>query len=64
MILIHGMSCSADVWNEVAAYHEDRYELHLVSISGFGNKEHIDEPHILKAICDALIGYVQSEGLI
>ncbi|TVQ18887.1 MAG: alpha/beta hydrolase [Bacteroidetes bacterium] len=63
MILIHGMACSAGVWEEVAAYYEDRYELHLVSISGFGNRASFEAPHILKAIRDALIGYVHSEGL-
>lgn len=63
MILIHGMACSADVWEDVAAYYEDRYELHLVSISGFGNGESIEATHILKAIRDEIIEYSKSRGL-
>ena len=63
MILIHGMACSADVWEDVAAYYEDRYELHLVTIAGFGNDRNIEAPHKLKAIRNAIIEYVQSEGL-
>lgn len=63
MILIHGMACSADVWDEVAAYYEDRYELHLVTIAGFGNDRNIESPHVLKAIRNAVIEYVKSEEL-
>jgi pimeloyl-ACP methyl ester carboxylesterase len=63
MVLIHGMACSADVWEEVAAYYEDRYELHLVTIAGFGNGRNIDAPHVLKAIRNAILEYVQSEEL-
>ncbi|MFW5687689.1 MAG: alpha/beta fold hydrolase, partial [Bacteroidota bacterium] len=55
MILIHGMACSAGVWDEVAAYYEDRYELHLVTLPGFGNAENIEAPHLLEAIRDAII---------
>ena len=63
MILIHGMSCSADVWDEVATYYEDRYELHLVTIAGFGNHQSVEASHVLKAIRDALLEYVKAESL-
>jgi pimeloyl-ACP methyl ester carboxylesterase len=64
MILIHGMACSAEVWDEVAEYYEDRHELHLISLPGFGNPDNFETPHILEAIRDALIAYVKTEGLI
>lgn len=63
MILIHGMSCSAGVWDEVAEYYQNRYELHIVSIPGFGNQQTLEKPHILQAIRDALIDYVKTEDL-
>ncbi|MFN3556212.1 MAG: alpha/beta fold hydrolase [Bacteroidales bacterium] len=63
MILIHGMACSAEVWNEVAGYYQDRYELHLVTIAGFGNSRILEAPHTLQAIRDALIAYVKEENL-
>lgn len=63
MILIHGMACGAEVWNEVADYYQDRYELHLVTIAGFGNPRSLEAPHALQAIRDALIAYVKSENL-
>lgn len=64
MILIHGMACSSDVWSEVADYYDDRYELHIVSIAGFGNKQTLEAPHALKAVRDALIAYVKQENLV
>lgn len=63
MILIHGMACSSEVWEEVAMYYDDRYELHLVSIAGFGNKQSLEAPHVLKAIRDEIVDYIRSEGL-
>lgn len=63
MILIHGMACSPGVWDEVAAYYSNSYEIHLVGISGFGNDNPIDAPHVLQAIRDALIDYVREENL-
>ncbi|TVQ06940.1 MAG: alpha/beta hydrolase [Bacteroidetes bacterium] len=63
MILIHGMACSSEVWEDVAAYYENRYEIHLVNIAGFGNKQSLETPHVLKAIRDEIVGYIQSEGL-
>ncbi len=63
MILIHGMACSADVWEDVAAYYGERYELHLVSIAGFGNDGSVDAPNVLQAIRDEIIEYTQSRAL-
>lgn len=63
MILIHGMACSAEVWEEVAAYYENQYELHLVTISGFGNERNIEAPHTLQAIRDAIINYTIKNDL-
>lgn len=63
MILIHGMACSSEVWEEVAAYYEDRYELHLVNIAGFGNNQSLEAPHVLKAVRDEIVDYIRTEGL-
>lgn len=63
MILIHGMACSADVWEEVADFYQSRHELHLITLPGFGNQEPFEAPHVLKAIRDALIAYVTTNEL-
>jgi pimeloyl-ACP methyl ester carboxylesterase len=63
MILIHGMSCSADVWKEVTDHYKQDYEIHLVTLKGFGNKESVESEHFLRAVRDELIEYVQEKKL-
>jgi len=63
MILIHGMSCSADVWNEVTDHYKSDYEIHLVTLKGFGNKESVESEHFLKEVRDELINYVKTNQL-
>jgi pimeloyl-ACP methyl ester carboxylesterase len=63
MILIHGMSCSADVWNEVTEHYKNDYEIHLVTLKGFGNKESVESEHFLKEVRDELIDYVKTKEL-
>jgi len=63
IILIHGMACSAAVWNEVAHYYKDRYEIHLVTLAGFGNKQSVEVPHFLEAVKDELINYAKKNKL-
>ena len=63
MILVHGMSCSSDVWDELVERYEGKYELHLVTIKGFGNKETADVDFYLKEVKDELITYTKEKNL-
>jgi len=63
IIMIHGMSCSADVWDEVADYYKDRYEVHLVTLVGFGNKLSVEVPNFLEAVKDELVDYTRKNNL-
>lgn len=63
MLLIHGMSCSAAVWDELVDKYKDSYELHLVSIQGFGNKSKVPRDNYLQSIKDELIGYTRFNNL-
>jgi pimeloyl-ACP methyl ester carboxylesterase len=63
MILIHGMSCSAEVWEEVTEHYKNDYEIHLVTLKGFGNKESVESEHFLKEVRDELIDYVKTNEL-
>lgn len=63
MILIHGMSCSADVWKNVTEHYKKDYEIHLVTLKGFGNKESVESEHFLKEVRDELIDYVKTNQL-
>ena len=58
IVFIHGMSCSADVWDDVVAKYQTDFELHLVQIDGFGNKRTIEADHILEQVKDDLISYI------
>lgn len=63
ILLIHGMSCSADVWKDVAKHLEKNYEVHLVTLKGFGNKEEQETPHFLRQVRDEIIDYAKKEKL-
>lgn len=63
MILIHGMSCSAEVWSEVTAHYQKDYEIHLVTLKGFGNPESVESEHFLKEVRDELMNYVKVKKL-
>lgn len=63
IILIHGMSCSFGVWDEFVERYQGNYELHLVTIKGFGNKESADADFYLKAVKDELIAYTKKKKL-
>ncbi|WP_373523850.1 alpha/beta fold hydrolase [Aquiflexum sp.] len=63
MILIHGMSCSSRVWDEFVERYKGKYELHLVTIKGFGNMEKADADFYLKSVKDELIAYTKENNL-
>lgn len=63
LILIHGMSCSPEVWDELVSKYQIDYEIHLVSFKGFGNMESINSDHILGQAKDELIAYVKTNKL-
>jgi len=63
MILIHGMSCSSDVWKDVTNHFKNNYEIHLVTLKGFGNKENVESNHFLKEVRNELIDYVKEHNL-
>jgi pimeloyl-ACP methyl ester carboxylesterase len=63
IILIHGMSCSSEVWDEFVERYRGNYELHMVTIKGFGNKESTEHEHYLRAVKDELIAYTKEKKL-
>jgi pimeloyl-ACP methyl ester carboxylesterase len=63
MILIHGMSCSADVWKDVVAHYRTTYQMHLITLKGFGNDASFSSDHILQQVRDELIAYIKENNL-
>jgi pimeloyl-ACP methyl ester carboxylesterase len=63
MILIHGMACAPEVWDEFVERYKDKNELHLVRIKGFGNDEKGEADHYLEEVKNELIAYVKDNNL-
>lgn len=63
IILIHGMACAPEVWDEFVEKYQDKNELHLVRIKGFGNAEKGEANHYLEEVKNELISYVRDNKL-
>lgn len=63
MILIHGMSCSAEVWEDVVKHYQNNYQIHLVTLAGFGNTNAVEVPHFLDAVKEEIIAYTRKNKL-
>jgi pimeloyl-ACP methyl ester carboxylesterase len=62
MILIPGLGCSGDVWEETVAHFQDRYECHVLTLPGFAGRKPIDPP-ILSSDRDAILRYIHDKKL-
>lgn len=63
IILIPGYSCSGEVWNETVDHLKNNYQLHVLTLAGFGTAKPIEEEEILKAVRNEIIQYVKDEKL-
>lgn len=63
IILIPGYSCSGEVWNETVDHLKSKYELHVITIAGFGGVAPIANEEILKTVRDEIIQYTKDEKL-
>ncbi|HEX6630292.1 MAG TPA: alpha/beta hydrolase [Gemmatimonadaceae bacterium] len=66
MLLIPGLMSGGAVWDDVVARYRDRYELHVLTLAGFGGAPPLDParaPRFLAAERDAIIRYVRDRGL-
>lgn len=63
IILIPGYSCSGDVWNETANHLKSNYELHVLTLAGFGGAKPIEDDEILKTVRNQIIQYVKDKNL-
>lgn len=65
MIMIPGLTCSGDVWNETVAKLGEGYEYHIITLPGFAGNPPIanHEDKYLEKMTDLLLDYVHSKGL-
>lgn len=62
MILIPGLSSSPDTWATTVARYRDRYECHLLTLSGFVGQPPIAEP-LMPAVRRNLAEYIHEKHL-
>lgn len=63
IILIPGYSCSGEVWNETIEHLRTKYQLHVLTLAGFGTAKPIQNEEILKTVHDQIIQYVKHKKL-
>lgn len=63
VILIPGYSCSGEVWNETTAHLKNKYQLHVLTIAGFGGAKPIQNDEILKTVRNEIIQYTKENKL-
>ncbi|SFQ64999.1 alpha/beta fold hydrolase [Hymenobacter arizonensis] len=64
MLLIPGLNCPGEVWNEVVAHFQQRYQCHVVSLAGFaGTAPAPAVDPLLPAVRDQLLAYIKTQKL-
>jgi pimeloyl-ACP methyl ester carboxylesterase len=62
MVLIPGLTCGGDVWNETVAHYASRYQCHVVTLGGFAGRPRFEGPFLDQAR-DSLLSYLRLRGL-
>ncbi len=62
MVFIPGLATPGEVWTEVVAHYQDRFECHVLSLAGFGGQAPVPGP-LLPQVQEALVRYLQEHRL-
>jgi pimeloyl-ACP methyl ester carboxylesterase len=62
MILIPGLACGGNVWDDTVKYFQDRYQCHVVTLPGFAGEPAINGP-FFEPVRAALIEYIRKNKL-
>jgi N-formylmaleamate deformylase len=63
VILVPGLGTSGAMWDETAAALRDRYEVHVVTLAGFGGPPAVAGP-FLPRVAKGLVAYVEERRLL
>ncbi len=63
VLMIPGISCSGDVWDETVKVLKEDYECHVVTLPGFAGQPPVEKENYLEYIGDELISYLKKEKL-
>jgi pimeloyl-ACP methyl ester carboxylesterase len=63
LILIHGLTCTGEIWKETVVHYQDRYECHILTLSGFGGTPAALQPNFLETVKNDLLAYIKTKKL-
>lgn len=63
MILIPGLTCPGEVWNETVARYREKYTCHVISLPGFAGQPAVETENYLQTMRDEVIAYIKENKL-
>jgi N-formylmaleamate deformylase len=63
MILIPGLTCPGEVWEETVARYKTNYTCHVISLPGFAGQPAIETENFLQTMRDEVIAYIKENNL-
>lgn len=64
MLLIPGLTCPGEVWDETVARYQKQYQCHIISLAGFGgNTAPASTDQLLQNVRDQLLTYIKTQKL-
>jgi pimeloyl-ACP methyl ester carboxylesterase len=62
MLLIPGLTCSGDVWDDTVAHYKDRYQIHVLTLAGFAGLPAV-QPPFMDTVRRDVIAYIAEQQL-
>lgn len=63
VILIPGLACKGEVWDDVVARYQKDYQCHTLSLAGFADTPPIENRNYLETVKEDLRAYIESQKL-
>jgi len=63
MILIHGLYCKAEVWNQTVTHYQKIYQCHLLTLAGFAGQKPYRRDSILYTVKEDIARYIKEKKL-
>lgn len=63
MILIPGLTCPGEVWEETVAHYQKKYTCHVLTLPGFAGQAPITTDSYLQTVRDEIIQYIKDNKL-